>query len=177
MIKTINSKLVYKNRWMEVKEDKVEFSNGQKGVYGVVKKDDFALIIPFDGTHFYMVKQYRYPIKKDSLEFPQGKHEDDPDITPEILAKAELEEETGLTSSDIKSIGHLCVAPGYSNQGFHIFLAKRLTQGKQHLEETEHGLEVERITLKEFEELTKKGVIVDSPTLAAYSLLKVQDLI
>ena len=137
MIKQLSSKEVYRNNWMIVCEDEVEFKNKHKGIFGVVKKDDFALVVPFDGKNFYLVKQYRYPIKKDSWEFPQGKHENDSEIDPTVLAKAELKEETGLISQQLEEIGFFHEAPGYCNQGFHIFLARELIQAEQELEKTE----------------------------------------
>lgn len=48
MIKQLSTKTVYENKWMKVREDNVEFSNGSRGIYGVVEKPDFAMVIPFD---------------------------------------------------------------------------------------------------------------------------------
>lgn len=177
MIKQLSTKEVYKNNWMTVTEDQVQFPNGYTGIFGVVKKDDFALIIPFDGENFYLVKQYRYPISTYSWEFPQGKHEDTLSVKPLDLAKNELKEETGLSSENISEIGYLHEAPGYSNQGFHIFLAQELQAGEQQLEKTEVGLTVKKVTLVEFEEMVTKGEITDAPTLSAYGLLKLKKII
>ncbi len=162
---------------MTVREDKVEFPNRHTGIYGVVDKSNFALIIPFDGTSLYLVKQYRYPIKEESIEFPQGKHEDDPSIDPLVLAKAELMEETGLVASDIKEIGFLHEAPGYSSQGFHIFLATHLVEGEKQPDVTEADLESLKVTIGEFEEMVKTGEITDAPTISAYGLLKIHKII
>ncbi len=177
MIKQLSSKTVYENPWMKVLEDQVEFPNKHQGIYGVVDKSDFALIIPFDGKHFYLVKQYRYPIQEDSIEFPQGKHENDPQADPTELAKAELKEETGLEAGQIKEIGFFHEAPGYSNQGFHLFLAEELTQSERKLDVTEAGLEVLKITVQEFEEMVRQGNVTDAPTISAYGLLKIQNLL
>ena len=49
MIKKISSNEVYKNKWISVREDTVAFDNGAEGIYAVVDKPDFVLIIPFDG--------------------------------------------------------------------------------------------------------------------------------
>ncbi len=56
-IKLIESKVVYKNRWMTVREDRVSRPNGDHGLFGVVDKADFSLIVPFDGERFHMVQQ------------------------------------------------------------------------------------------------------------------------
>jgi len=58
-IRTIGSRVVYRNRWMTVREDTIEHPNGAPGIYSVVEKPDFALIIPIEDGHLYLVEQYR----------------------------------------------------------------------------------------------------------------------
>ena len=176
MIKKKSSKTVYKNPWMEVKEDKVEFSNGHEGIYGHVLKDEFALIIPYDGEKFYLVKQYRYPIQEYSIEFPQGAHEDEKGTKPLELAQAELQEETGYSANIMEEIGYMKEAPGYCNQGFHIYFATDLVEGDSDLEDTEVGLEKVSMTRSELEQKIMSGDITDAPTIAAYGLLKLKNL-
>jgi 8-oxo-dGTP pyrophosphatase MutT (NUDIX family) len=176
MIKKIASRIVYENKWMKVREDDTELPSGQKGIYGVVEKPDFALIIPLVDGHFFLVHQYRYPVENYFWEFPQGSYEDNPNIKPEELAVKELEEETGLVAKRIKQIGHLYEAYGFSNQGFHIFLAEEFTQGNQQLEISEQGLRVEKFSIKDFEKMIQKGEIKDGPSVSAYALLKIQKM-
>jgi 8-oxo-dGTP pyrophosphatase MutT (NUDIX family) len=177
MIKQLSTKTVYKNPWMTVREDQVEFSNGHQGIYGVVEKDHFALIVPFDGRHFHLVKQYRYSTGVDSIEFPQGKHEDATAMSPIDLANAELEEEIGLRTKKIEEIGFFYEAPGYSNQGFHLFLATDLYEGQAKPDMTESDLVHVTMTVEEFEQAIIKGEITDAPTISAYGLLKVKKVI
>lgn len=141
MIKQLSTKTVYENKWMKVREDQVEFSNRSKGIYGVVEKPDFAMIIPFEKKGFHLVKQYRYPVQGSYWEFPQGSYEENPNVDPAELAKGELKEETGLEAGKIKKIGYLYEAYGFSNQGFHIFLAEDFQKGEQKLQDSEQGME------------------------------------
>lgn len=177
MIKQKSSKIVYRNKWMVVKEDQVEFANGAEGIYGVVEKPDFALIVPYDGDRLKLVKQYRYPVRGSYWEFPQGSFEEGPDITPTELAKKELKEETGLVAGSMKQIGHLFEGYGFSNQGFYVFLATDLVQEEKQLESSEVGMECCSVTPDEFEALIFKGEAKDAPTIAAYSLLKMKKLV
>lgn len=170
MIKQLATKTVYENPWMKVSEDQVAFSDGHTGIYGVVHKQDFTLIIPFGGTFFHLVKQYRYPIKQASIEFPQGKHEGGPEVTPEELAAAELREETGLRAGKLSHIGFLHEAAGYSDQGFHIYLATELAEGTQQLDATEVGLTTLKYTEEEIKSAILDGSITDAPTVAAFGL-------
>lgn len=162
---------------MKVREDGVQFANGSKGIFGVVEKPDFAMVIPFDGKGFHLVKQYRYPVGKSFWEFPQGSYEDSPEINPAELAKGELKEETGITAKKTTKIGYLYEAYGYCNQAFHIFLAENFEVGKQDLEESEQDMETSYFTILQLEEMILKGEIADAPTISAYGLLKAQRVI
>lgn len=177
MIKTLNSKTIYKNKWMTVKEDDVEFANGSQGIFGVVEKPDFSLVIPFFDGGFQLVKQYRYPVKESFWEFPQGSYEDSPETPAEEVARGELAEETGLKAAEVKEIGYLYEAYGYCNQGFHIFLATDLTQGEQQLETSEQDIKTAFFSVKEFEQMVDRGEIRDAPSVSAYGLLKMKQVI
>lgn len=69
---TLGSREVYRNAWMRVREDQVRRADGSAGVFGVVDKPDFALVIPRDGHGLWLVEQYRYPVRRRAWEFPQG---------------------------------------------------------------------------------------------------------
>ena len=86
--RTTGSREVYRSRWMTLREDDIVRADGTPGHYGVLSKPDFALVIPRheDGS-FTLVEQYRYPVGKRCLEFPQGADEKRPDIDPLELAQ------------------------------------------------------------------------------------------
>jgi ADP-ribose pyrophosphatase len=173
-IKTLSSKEVYRNRWMTVREDAILRQDGSSGIYGVVSKPDFALIIPYESGAFHLVEQYRYPVQGRYLEFPQGTWEEQKDASPETVAVGELQEETGLVAGRMTYLGHIFNAPGYSTQGMHVFLAEELSQGPQSLSPEESDLVCTRVTLEQFEALVLEGRIKDSSTLSAYSLLRMK---
>jgi 8-oxo-dGTP pyrophosphatase MutT (NUDIX family) len=171
LIKTISSKIVYKNKWMTVREDEIQRADGQNGIYGVIDKADYALIIPFTGSQVYLVEQYRYTVSGRFWEFPQGSWENKPECDPLTMAKGELREETGLSANTMTYLGHLYVAYGCINQGLHIYLAEDLAQGEQALEPEEQGLIVGKFTLKELNELIfENKQVKDTATLAALAL-------
>ncbi len=169
-IKLIDTKVVYKNRWMTVREDRVKRSNGDHGLFGVVDKPDFALIIPFDGDRFHLVQQYRYPVDGRYWEFPQGSLELSPESTPEQVAAAELAEETGLTAGSMTKLGKLFQAYGYSNQAVNIFKATELVQGEANLSSEEQGLLAGAFTRQELDTLITQGEITDLATISALYL-------
>lgn len=162
---------------MTVKEDDVEFANGSQGIFGVVEKPDFSLVVPFFDGGFQFVKQYRYPVKESFWEFPQGSYEDSPETPAVEVARGELAEETGLQAAEVKEIGYLYEAYGYCNQGFHIFLATGLTKGEQQLEDSEQGMETAFYSVEEFEQMVDRGEVRDAPTISAYGLLKMKGIV
>lgn len=66
----LSSHEVYRNPWMTVREDRVRRADGSTGIYGVVDKPDFALVLPRFQGGFWLVEQYRYPVDRRAWEFP-----------------------------------------------------------------------------------------------------------
>lgn len=172
MIVRHDTRVVYQNKWMTVREDSVEFPNGTRGIYGVVEKPDFAAIVPVgaDGR-IHLVQQYRYPVGGRFWEIPQGTWEEQPDATPEDVALTELREETGLCAGRLTRIGHLYEAYGYSSQGCHLFVATELEQRAADLSDTESDLIAQSFSVAEIRALIRDGQIKDATTIAAFGHL------
>jgi len=175
-MKTIDSRVVYKNRWMAVREDEIERLDGSRGIYSYIEKPPAALIIPLEGSpedgHVYLIEQLRYPIGKRFMEFPGGAWEDRPEADPADVARGELQEETGLVPGRMDYVGFLYFAYGMSNQGFHLYCATKLVQGEATPEATEQDLVLHRVSVREFGEMCRDNVIQDSATVASWALLK-----
>ena len=176
-IQTLDSKVVYENKWLRLREDRIRRSSGNEGIYGVVEKPDFAIILPIEGDTVYMVEQYRYTIKSRQLELPQGAWEANPDADPIELAKGELEEETGLIADSMEYVGFQYLAYGFCNQGYHIYIAKGLTQGAQKLDVEEEDLRVVPLALSELKQKILSGEIKDASTCNAVGLATLKGLI
>ena len=169
-IVTLDSSVVYSNRWMQVREDAIRRADGSEGIFGVVEKTDYSLIVPFDGTHVHLVEQYRYPVRDRFWELPQGSWESDAAADPEAVALGELAEETGLRASRIDKLGVLFQAYGYSTQSVHVFLAADLIVGSQLLEPEEHGMITAAFSVDDFRSMTLDGTVRDISTVAAAHL-------
>src|SRR5690606_9465793 len=72
LMEQVNSRVVYRNPWMTVREDVIRHADGSPGIYGVVEKPDFALVLPRWSRGFWLVEQYRYPVGRRACKFPQG---------------------------------------------------------------------------------------------------------
>ncbi len=172
-IKTISSRVVYRNPWTSVREDEIERSNGQRGVYGVVDKDPACIVIPLEttpeGDFLYLVEQFRYTVQAPFKEFPQGGWEQ-AEVDPEELAHGELREETGLTAQTMTKLGQLWIGYGVLRQEHHVFLAQGLTHGENDPDPEEDDLTLHRVSVDEFEEMLLDGRIMDNCTAAAWGL-------
>jgi ADP-ribose pyrophosphatase len=168
-ITTLSSREVYRNPWLRLREDEILRSNGKRGIYGVVDKDDCAIILPIDNNQIWLVEQFRYTIQQRALELPQGGWEMQVE-SPEFLARAELKEELGLDAREMTFLGTLWIAYGFANQKLHVFLATGLTPTQKEPDPEEHDLIPHCVPVAEFEQMMLDGVIRDSCTLSAWGL-------
>jgi ADP-ribose pyrophosphatase len=171
-IKTLGSREVYRNPWLRLREDEIERNNGTHGIYGVVDKDDCAIIIPIEGDRIFLVEQFRYTIQQRCLELPQGGWET-ADVNPEELARGELREETGFDASSMTYLGMMYIAYGFANQKQYVYLATGLTHVGTDFDPEEHDLTLHSFSIAEFEQMLIDGTIRDGCTLAAWALYKV----
>ena len=107
-------------------------------------------------------------------ELPQESWEDSPETDPLELARAELREETGLIAETMLPMGHLFECYGYSNQGFHIYLAQGLRQGEAHREHTEQDMISRAFPVDEVLAMISEGAIKDAATVATLGLLRLR---
>jgi len=168
-ISTLSTREVYRNQWMRLREDEILRTNGKKGIYGVVDKDDAAIIIPVDQGKVWLVEQFRYTIQERALELPQGGWEMEVE-NPEDLARGELKEELGLDAAEMTYLGWLWIAYGFTRQKQHVFLAGGLTESEKDPDPEEHDLQVRCVRVDEFEQMMLDGTIRDNCTLAAWGL-------
>jgi len=168
-ITTLSSREVYRNPWLRVREDEILRSDGKRGFYGVVDKDDCAIILPIDHGRVWLVEQFRYTIQERALELPQGGWEMQVENSEE-LARGELKEELGLEAKEMTYLGTLWIAYGFANQKQHVFLATGLTPTDKEPDPEEHDLVARSVPVEEFEEMMLSGVIRDNCTLSAWGL-------
>jgi 8-oxo-dGTP pyrophosphatase MutT (NUDIX family) len=171
VIEQTSTRQVYANNWMTVREDGIRLSDGTEGIYGVVDKPTYALVVPRDDAgRLHLVEQFRYPVGERRWEFPAGTAPDRADQDP-----AELAEETGLAAASMTLLGTLDCAPGMSSQRGHVYLATGLTAGPPRREHQEQDMRAAWFTPDEFVRMTLGGRLTDAQTLAAYALLRLHD--
>jgi 8-oxo-dGTP pyrophosphatase MutT (NUDIX family) len=174
-IRQVSSREVYRNNWMTVREDAIRRADGSTGIYGVIDKPTYALVIPLDGDRLHLVEQFRYPLGLRRWEFPQGTAPGLADVEPLELAARELREETGLIAGKMADLGLLDVAAGMSSQRGRVFLATDLAEGPHEREHEEQDMRTAWFTRAEFERLVATGEITDAQSIAAYTLLLLRE--
>ncbi len=170
-IRTLESRVVYEDRWIRLRRDHIERRDGSQGTYAVIEKPDFALVIPAENGGFHLVEEYRYPIQRRTWSFPQGGFPPGSHGAPSQLARLELSQETGLRAAELTELGFLHCSHGTTDQGCHIFLATGLEAGEPDREPEEQDMRQQWVTRDQFEEMVRDGLITDDSSLAAYALL------
>jgi ADP-ribose pyrophosphatase len=114
-----------------------------------------------------MVRQFRKPIEKVTLELPAGKL--DPGEDPAVCAKRELKEETGLEAEAITYLASIHCTPGFSNEVLHIYAATGLYEGQSCTDEDEF-LSCEKIPVETLSDMVLNGGITDAKTITGIFL-------
>ncbi len=154
---------------MTLREDAIRRPDGTVGIYAVIDKPAYALVIAQSGDRFRLVEQFRYALGMRRWEFPQGTAPDRADLEPVELAACELREETGLRAESMIVLGRLDVAPGMSSQRGWVFLATDITEGEPEREHEEQDMHSEWFTRAEVEQMILDGDITDAQSIAAWT--------
>lgn len=158
----------------KVFEDRVALPNGLELDYYWVDKLPAVAILPIISDKIAMVKQYRYPIKSDSLELPAGHVW--PNETPEGCAVRELKEETGFTAEKMEKMLSYHPSTEYSTQVYHIFIAEDLKDGEANREKYEI-IDMELLKIDIVIKKIMEGKITDGRTITAVLLARHLDRI
>lgn len=166
--KTIESQTIYSGRVFEVQTDIVRRPEGSTMQVDLVKHSGAVAIIALDESqNILLVRQYRHPARKILLELPAGTLELNED--PEYCARRESREEIGFDPGELIRIGGGFMAPGYSTEFIHFFLARQLRSAPLPQDKDE-DINVERVALNEFRQRILSGQIEDVKTIAGLTL-------
>jgi ADP-ribose pyrophosphatase len=164
-METLDSKVIYEGRILTLQLDTLRYPDGQAHTFEIIAHRDAVTILPIDADDMvWMVRQYRHPARQELLELPAGVCE--ASEPPEISAARELQEEIGMAARHLEKLGGFWLAPGYSTEYMHVFLARDLYESRLPGDEDE-SIVVEKIPLAEAMRLAASGQFNDSKTLIA----------
>jgi ADP-ribose pyrophosphatase len=168
--KQVSSESIYQGRVVKLSVDTVQLPNGETSKRELITHPGAVAIVPLDAAgNIIMVRQYRYAAKKVLLELPAGTL--NPGENPDLCADRELQEETGLKAGKLEKLGGIYVAPGYSTEYIHLYLATDLQESRLDMDEDEF-IEVETVPLSTTFELIREGVINDGKSISGLMLAR-----
>lgn len=147
------------NKFVTVREDDFESTDGRRGVHYVIDLPRAAAIVPvLDDGRILLIRQYRHCVGRVLFELPAGRVDPGEDVL--AAARRELREETGYTASHWKSLGNFFPLAGLSNHEGFFFEARGLVAGSVDLDDFEE-VEPYPVTAAEALQLIRDGSLVD----------------
>jgi ADP-ribose pyrophosphatase len=171
--KTLRSRLVYKNAWMQVREDIAEMPNGRTTIYGVCELGQAVGVLPFiDDQHVVLVRQYRYIQKENQRwEMPTGGVHSGESL--EAAAQRELMEEVGYRAGTLTPINTHLTSKSVCDETATVYLGHNLVRVDALPDETEF-LQVDIFPFDEVLRMVLASEIRDSMTVIAVLLAALQ---
>jgi len=166
----VRSTTAFEGRVFNVRRDTVQSPDGRQFQIDVVEHGGAVAMIPLEPDHsIWFVRQYRHPIGEVLLELPAGTL--NPGEDPELAAARECREEIGLAPAELIHLGETYLAPGYSSEYLHYFLARHLTSSPLPQDEDE-DLQVEKISWDSAWQMLARGELHDAKTVVGLSLAR-----
>ena len=166
------SSVIYEGSIIKVTEHIVTCPNGKDAHREIVHHPGGVGVVPIDDDGYvYMVKQYRIPYDKMMMEIPAGKL--DKGENPDVAARRELREETGLIADNLEFIGHFYPSVGFCDEDLRMYVATGLKQGETDPDDDEF-VDVEKIHIDEVVNMIMNNQISDGKTIAAILKAKIK---
>jgi ADP-ribose pyrophosphatase len=160
-----HSEIVYRGRAFAVRVDEVEIKPGVISRLDIVEHTGAVTILPLDEAgDVWFIRQYRHPAGETLLELPAGTLK--PGEDPALAANRELQEEIGMRAERLEPIASFWLAPGYSTELMHVYLATGLSEAPLAQDEDE-VISVERIPAAQAPALALDGTLRDAKSIAA----------
>ncbi|MGC7873563.1 NUDIX domain-containing protein [Desulfosporosinus sp. SYSU MS00001] len=164
----IAGEVIFEGRMLRLERDKVALPNGSETYREVVRHPGAVAVIALQDQEILMVRQYRYPIARETLEIPAGKI--DPQESPLNCAIRELREETGYRGT-MELMGTFYTTPGFTDEVMHIFLARDLVWDPLTTDDDEF-LTVEKIPWSEALRRACQNEFIDAKTILGILLVQ-----
>jgi ADP-ribose pyrophosphatase len=160
----VGSEEIYHGRVVKLFVHEVELPNGSHSKREVVKHPGAVAIVALDGQqNVLLVRQFRLPAAQVLREIPAGTLEEGE--APLVCAERELQEETGYHPGKLEELGGIFVAPGYTTEYIHLYLATQLRESRLDADADEF-VEVDHVPIKDALAMIEKGDIIDGKSVA-----------
>lgn len=157
----LNSKIIYKNPWITVREDEVKRSDGEDGIFGIVEYGEGVSVLAFDEENkVCLIKEYMYAIEREDIMLVAGGIEEGE--TPLNAAKRELLEEIGLQSDNWIELGVAHPLTIIIKSPFNMFMALNCKK----VANAEKEIKMIKYTFEEVLKMVEKGEVSHSGSLS-----------
>ena len=162
---TLESRPVYTNPWIRVREDVARMPDGRTTIYGVVECAPAVGVLPFlDARTVVLVGQYRYVARGFYWEMPTGGVR--AGESEEAAVQRELREEAGYEAGQLQKLCVFHSSKSVVDETAHIYLAEGLRPVPRVADETEF-IEVRRFAFDEALAMVERSEIKDAMTVVA----------
>jgi ADP-ribose pyrophosphatase len=154
---------IYSGRVIKLSVLDVTLPNGVQAKRELVTHPGAVALVALDeAQNVLLVRQYRIAARRIMLELPAGTL--NPAEAPDVCAVRELQEETGYKPGKLEALGGFFVAPGYTTEYIHLFLATDLIESRLAQDEDEM-IELIRMPLVQAVALVEVGELIDAKTV------------
>jgi len=168
------TKVVFETKHFRVREDIVELpSRGLKEWVYWDSVDSVMVIAMTKKKKLVMIRQYRYLVGGEVIEFPSGALHKNENVKDGV--RREFEEETGFKCGLLVKLGSFYETYGQLNRQIHPFFTKDVVKFKQNLDKGKRGFEDIKVEFVDFDkvvELALKNKVVAMGSSLAILLLK-----
>lgn len=151
-----------------LRQDEVELKPGRITTLNIVDHANAVTILPIDADgNVVFIRQYRHAAKETLLELPAGVLNGKE--APAVAAQRELQEEIGMRAEHLEEIATFYLAPGYSTELMHLFVATGLSPAALP-QDADEVIEVAPIPAAEVLAQVTSGALRDAKSLVGVLL-------
>jgi 8-oxo-dGDP phosphatase len=164
--RTTDVRVVFDDGRLRLHHDVVVQPDGAPGQYAYLEVTaPVVSVVALDMENYvYLVRQWRYPWRRNSWELPSGGGEDGE--SPLAAAQRELAEEVGLVAADWEPLGQ-CYSSASVDSHWHLFIARDLRPTTAHEKDSaEQDMIAQRVPMAAAIEAAMDGRILHGMSIA-----------
>ena len=171
--RVVDSKVLHRGRYLTFRIDTVERADGSRATREIAAHPGAVAILAVDDEdRVLLVRQWRTAAGRALLEIPAGTLDVGADGSveePDLAARRELEEETGMRAGSLSLLARFYTAPGFTSELMHLYLATdlRLADGQRLGPDEDERLLLERLPWRDALAAADRGEVADAKSLVA----------
>ena len=159
---------VWHGRVFDFNVEETMMPNGKNTTAEVIRHPGSSAIVPLiEKESVILIREYRPAIRDFLWEIAAGTML--PGEEPLDCAERELREECGFVAKKFEKLGEILIAPGYSDERIHLFMAATLISCGQNLDEDEL-LTTHVFPFDQAMGMIEKGEIQDATTIVGLTM-------